>query len=157
MLLGDGVAVVSCTSQETQNIFTFLKHYTQFSAKEYQETFDQTVQALTQQSNTEPMGIIEYVSEAIKEDIFNEGIEKGIEKGRAEGTSLKEQSFVIRLWEMDEFPLSKIALLVGITEDQAVAIVTSHLLDDGKTTDDITAILTAHRKRHENEKNNGPL
>jgi hypothetical protein len=83
--------------------------------------------------------------------LYLEGIEKGIvqgiEKGVEKGVSLKEHEVVINLWNMQVFPLDKIALAVGITEEQVVKIVSDFLQEQGKTTEEIAAILTAYRKQ----------
>jgi hypothetical protein len=47
--------------------------------------------------------------------LYPEGIEKGIEKTLAE--------FTLKLWKMQEFPIAKIAMIVGIPQDSVLMFI----------------------------------
>jgi hypothetical protein len=68
--------------------------------------------------------------------------QQGIEKG----SSLKEREVVLNLWNMQMFSLDKIALAVGITEDEVRQILTAFLQEQGKTLEEAAAALVAYQE-----------
>ena len=78
---------------------------------------------------------------------LEKGLEEGLEKGLEKGIALKEKDFTLRLWEMGEFPLDKIASLVGITEQQVVDIILSALQENGQTLEETQAVIAAYQEK----------
>lgn len=128
----------------------FLKYYVQFEARETLIAFDVGVQELSHQSNSSPMTVLETVIETYRAD----GVKQGVKQGLEQGLSLKEREIVVRLWNIGEFSMPKMALLVGVGEEQIVAIVMAHLLENDKTSEEAATILAEYRKRFEADKDN---
>ena len=69
-----------------------------------------------------------------KENIDLEGIKKGIEKEQTE--------FTLNLWKMQEFPINKMASLVGISMADVSNIISTYLRDvEGRNDAQIRQIL----------------
>jgi hypothetical protein len=65
--------------------------------------------------------------------LYLEGLEKGI--------TLKERDFTIKLWALQEFSLEKIAMLVGVTQQQVMDMIVTHLIETGKTQEEALEIV----------------
>jgi predicted transposase YdaD len=81
--------------------------------------------------------------------LYLEGIEKGREEGREEGRAVeataKEREFTLKLWELQEFSLEKIAMLVGVTQQQVTDTIVNHLTETGNTKEEALAIVENYR------------
>jgi hypothetical protein len=113
--------------EEVRDVFFFIKYYTSFAEPEYLRTFDSELEQLIDNKTHKEMGIEEYVISAYREAGLAEGMEKGMEKG----LSMKERDFTLNLWNAQKFPLHEIALLVGISEEQVLGIISAFLQDQG--------------------------
>lgn len=66
-------------AQQAKNLLQFIKYYVRFGRQDYFSKFDDEINKV-ENKKTEPMGIIELVSEHLLEEAEEKGIEKGQEK-----------------------------------------------------------------------------
>jgi Essential protein Yae1, N terminal len=89
--------------------------------------------------------------------LYLEGIEKGIEQGREEGREegieegiekgmeLKTRNFAQTLWDQQEFSLEKMALLIGLNEEQLQNILVEIMMAEGKLELDAQQIISDYK------------
>jgi hypothetical protein len=81
-------------------------------------------------------------------DIEKDGLYlEGIEKGREEGIELEKRNFAQNLWSLQEFPLEKIASMVGLDEAQLQKILTELLQAEKKTEEEALDIIEQYKLR----------
>jgi hypothetical protein len=97
-------------------LLRFLKLYIRFENQEFNHTFEQKLDEITNQTTT--MGLEEFVLDRAKRMGLKEGREQGIEQGIEQGKDIKEQeknyNFTKALLLDTDFSEEKIATLVGV-------------------------------------------
>ena len=92
-------------------IFTFLKNYLRFADTDYNHTFTQQLNHVTQK--TVHMNLDEYVQQVLVPEAREEGMEEGIKLGLEKGA----RPFVDYLLKNTKFSGKKIAALAGVTPE----------------------------------------
>jgi hypothetical protein len=91
-------------------------------------------------------GLVEGLEKGLVEGL-EKGLVEGLEKGRQEEATAKQREFTIRLWDLQEFSLEKIALLVGVALQQVKNTILTHLQAQGKTEVECEKIVEEYSKR----------
>ena len=68
-------------------------------------------------------------------------------EGIEQGAELKEREFIKNLWSLQEFPLEKIALLSGTSQERVIEILLAHLQEEGLNEVVVVQMLEAYQTK----------
>jgi flagellar biosynthesis/type III secretory pathway protein FliH len=77
------------------------------------------------------MGLYEAVLDDVKRQGIQEGRQEGLIEGVEQGVELEKRNFTLKLWDLQEFPLEKIELLVDLNKEKILEIISEHLQNEG--------------------------
>ena len=103
------------SKQKIFALLNFIRYYVRFNNKENNELFEKKVEIFN--NKTYPMGTQEILLHQAETLGIEKGIDLGIEKGASSKEAEKNKTFTTSLLISTDFDDTKIALLVGVTED----------------------------------------
>ncbi|WP_373549715.1 Rpn family recombination-promoting nuclease/putative transposase [Haliscomenobacter sp.] len=127
----------SISREKISLIIDFIRYFVPFTNSEISTNFEQDLMTIT--NSTIPMGL----REAILEDVKQQGIEQGIEQGIA----TEKYEFTKKLWELQEFSLEKIAILVDLPKEQVFEIILALLQANGQSMEEAEQQIKAYQTK----------
>lgn len=124
-------------------IINFIKFYLPFTNSEIEANFEQDLMVLTQ--TDKPMGLIEAILEDVKQQGLEQGLEQGRELGIVEGIALEKREFTKKLWNLQEFSLEKLAILVDLPVEDVIAIIQDLLRSEGLSQEEAKVKIDVYR------------
>ena len=124
-------------------IINFIKFYLPFTNSEIEANLEQDLMVLIQ--TDKPMGLIEAILEDVKQQGLEQGLEQGRELGIVEGIALEKREFTKKLWNLQEFSLEKLAILVDLPVEDVIAIIQDLLQTEGLSQEEAKVKIDAYR------------